>query len=65
MQKALPNSLQIFNKKRTLSGDRHFSETPFLGEGLLAWRAECRIPFFPRTSIRYIRYTPELPLLDN
>jgi len=27
MQKALPNSLQIFNKKRTRTGDRHFSKT--------------------------------------
>jgi len=27
MQKALPNSLQIFNKKRTLPRDRHFSQT--------------------------------------
>ena len=27
MQKALPNSLQIFNKKRTRTRDRHFSQT--------------------------------------
>jgi len=27
MQKALPNSLQIFNKKRTLPRDRHFCQT--------------------------------------
>jgi hypothetical protein len=27
MQKALPNSLQIFNKKRTRTRDRHFSKT--------------------------------------
>ena len=27
MQKALPNSLQIFNKKRTRTGDRHFFKT--------------------------------------
>jgi len=27
MQKAFPNSLQIFNKKRTLPRDRHFSQT--------------------------------------
>ena len=88
MQKALPNSLQIFNKKRTLPRDRHFSqtytqgrETRFLTSYLVAklliflrnpvfWRGigcmACRMPnpFFPRTSIRYIRYTPELPLLD-